>query len=468
MGDHYYTTRTEALTTVRAQGYKYEGIAAHVLTAPIWGAVPLYALYHPSLANHHYTTNLKERDSLTAEHGWIDEGIACYVHETGREYPFGVVPLFHLYDNAQGDHFFTTVGKEREGATAVGYVEAGIACYVFPSPVPGATPLHRFYSSYEREQEEEDGFFGSLVNGVKKTITAAVDTVTGFGRTVINAAESTVGVVGDAVGGVFGVITAIPVLGRGIRQIQTLAATARGGVDFVLEITLGLFGIRPEKQMKLRVVIQMTPDQGLARSVPIVDEAVVRKGVQFAIDVFKSAANVRIVPLGRFRNGSGDGEMPTGGDDYIRYADGMSGNAGESLDVHCGSEAWQEDLATTGSDFEAMMTEYCFDGGARKVVGAGAPVCAFAVRSFRTPRKVGCSLGPLTDYVTVMFRGENGSEVDRSTLAHELGHACNLPHFDGGNNLMNENPDPDNPVQRRSLTRTQIALLRASRHVTYL
>jgi predicted Zn-dependent protease len=81
---------------------------------------------------------------------------------------------------------------------------------------------------------------------------------------------------------------------------------------------------------------------------------------------------------------------------------------------------------------------------------------------------VGCSLGPLTDYITVMFRREDASVVDHSTLAHELGHACSLSHVDGGNNLMNPHPEPANRAQRRSLTRAQIALLRASRHVTYL
>jgi hypothetical protein len=73
--------------------------------------------------------------------------------------------------------------------------------------------------------------------------------------------------------------------------------------------------------------------------------------------------------------------------------------------------------------------------------------------------KCGCSLGPLGDYVTVDRDGLGGT---RRILAHELGHSCGLRHVGGEGNLMR----PRNPGER--LTRWQRAVLRSSRHVTYL
>ena len=106
-----------------------------------------------------------------------------------------------------------------------------------------------------------------------------------------------------------------------------------------------------------------------------------------------------------------------------------------------------------------MMDKYC-PSSWRRTSGYGAPICAFAVKRF-APDRAGWSPGPLTDWVLVDF------SADGSTLAHELGHACNLWHIVDVNNLMNETATPSTPGQRRSLTGWQIAMLRASRHVTY-
>jgi hypothetical protein len=73
--------------------------------------------------------------------------------------------------------------------------------------------------------------------------------------------------------------------------------------------------------------------------------------------------------------------------------------------------------------------------------------------------KCGCSLGPFGDYVTIDAGGLGGT---RRILAHELGHSCGLPHTSREGNLMR----PRSPGER--LTRLQRAILRGSRHVTYL
>ena len=63
------------------------------------------------------------------------------------------------------------------------------------------------------------------------------------------------------------------------------------------------------------------------------------------------------------------------------------------------------------------------------------------------------------NYVTIEPR------VARATLAHELGHACLLPHDESAGNLMNASVvGAAFPV----LSNLQVAIVRGSRHVTYL
>jgi hypothetical protein len=90
------------------------------------------------------------------------------------------------------------------------------------------------------------------------------------------------------------------------------------------------------------------------------------------------------------------------------------------------------------------------------VLGYGAPVIGFAVRKFEPSTSAGCSVGPLADYVTVDF-----ARADASTLAHEIGHACNLSHTEAG--LMKGSAPRD-----AHLSDWQKIKFRASRHVTYL
>lgn len=127
-----------------------------------------------------------------------------------------------------------------------------------------------------------------------------------------------------------------------------------------------------------------------------------------------------------------------------------------ALNVGCNGRAYREGLSAAGKFFEKH---------ARREPGGGpggrSHVTVFIVADVQG--KSGCSLGPLTDYVTV----DVGGLIDRSgtlehapwTLAHELGHACNLWHH--GDTLMRPGPQG----RRDYLKRWQRALLRASSHV---
>jgi hypothetical protein len=91
------------------------------------------------------------------------------------------------------------------------------------------------------------------------------------------------------------------------------------------------------------------------------------------------------------------------------------------------------------------------------VTGYGAPVTVFIVRSIST--RNGCSLGVLTDYVTVEAKTLKRT---RRLLIHEIAHACGLWHSRDEMNLMM----PKEPGEQ--LAGWQAATLRSSRHVTYL
>ncbi len=122
-----------------------------------------------------------------------------------------------------------------------------------------------------------------------------------------------------------------------------------------------------------------------------------------------------------------------------------------ALNVHCDDGAWQEDMDIAGAYFRNNCAK---TNG--KWTGYGSPVTVFIVRDISN--KGGCSLGPLTDYVTL----EAGMlhRAKHRLLAHEVAHACGLWHSSTKENLM----FPKGPGDR--LAHWQAVLLRNSRHVT--
>jgi hypothetical protein len=86
------------------------------------------------------------------------------------------------------------------------------------------------------------------------------------------------------------------------------------------------------------------------------------------------------------------------------------------------------------------------------------PITVFIVKEITG--KIGCSLGPLTDYVTLSIKGVSS----KSTLAHELGHCCGLLHRDDEiENLMY----PGKERTDNKITGWQKYIARTSRHCTF-
>jgi hypothetical protein len=70
----------------------------------------------------------------------------------------------------------------------------------------------------------------------------------------------------------------------------------------------------------------------------------------------------------------------------------------------------------------------------------------------------GCSLGPLTDYVTLDPDGAKNA----STLTHEIAHACGLWHQQAKPNLLWRTYNRGDEVKW-----WQKNIFRSSRHITY-
>lgn len=238
-------------------------------------------------------------------------------------------------------------------------------------------------------------------------------------------------------------VLAVPYFGRAVAWVlalvQTLVWTAAALPDAVLA---GL-GIMPEK--RLRVCVQLAPGASEATRMEML------QALKVAVQIYRREANVRLVPaIPWFAEGAFAG--PTSpADSWLGVGDSDT----HRLDVGCALQAVGEDIGRVGGVLAWRALRHHPFGIGRRLLGSGAPLVVFAVGSVAGGRLIGCSLGPLTDYVTVDI-GRPGC------LAHELGHACNLLHISQTGNVMNPT------CGGAHLTRWQVVLVRLSRHVSYL
>lgn len=116
----------------------------------------------------------------------------------------------------------------------------------------------------------------------------------------------------------------------------------------------------------------------------------------------------------------------------------------EALYTKGGTGAFQEELRITGSYFASNLSGFFY------------PVTVFVVTDIKGAS--GCSLGPMSDYVTLNHFGATRASV----LAHELAHACGLWHLKERSNLLFSGTGRGGEIKW-----WQKNLFRGSRHVTY-
>jgi hypothetical protein len=311
---------------------------------------------------------------------------------------------------------------------------------------------------------------------ITQFICVVVDVCTSIFNSLISILDFVFSIVGGIIAFVINIITSIPFIGRAIEWVLNIIKTAYYAVASIPDAVLTLLGIMPEKKLKLLVIVQNDSERK-----PVVSNInVVYRDIQYLANTFREQMNIRLLPTNLFVYRSAFSSDSNSLENFVKVDDSVSGD--RTLDVCCDSCAAGDDLTSIGSGFNLMMARLGFSTDARRLIGYGAPIIAFAVRSY-TDGKAGCSLGPLSDYVTVKFNELNNGGIypggsfvpindltsDKSLdsvtdLAHEVGHCCNLPHYEGqNNNLMNPKPN-----RTGHLTVWQKILVRSSRHVTYL
>jgi hypothetical protein len=217
----------------------------------------------------------------------------------------------------------------------------------------------------------------------------------------------------------------------GAAETANVLKEAANRVVDLPEVLGTLAGARRPKRLRLRVAI-LRDEEGR----PVASEGDAGAAVVEAKRVLWTQARVKLLAAGE------------------RWVETLADAAPRAaLDVPCAEGWWRADLGHGGAYFRRH--------GARTLrgtlTGSGAPLTAFVVRDVLG--RAGCSLGPLVDYVTVDPRALHGAT--KRVLAHELGHACGLPHSREADNLMLPTRMGDR------LEVWQIAVLRSSRHVTY-
>jgi hypothetical protein len=187
-----------------------------------------------------------------------------------------------------------------------------------------------------------------------------------------------------------------------------------------------LFGFLnwPEKKLRVRIFI-LTDLQAF----PIVSPTDLDTAIEYAKRSFKKNFNTTLLP---YKPGKQFTEVLQKKVPYeVLYTKGSVG-------------ALVEEFTITGSFFASNLT------------GSFYPVTAFVVLNI--DHAAGCSLGPLTDYVTLDPDGAKNA----STLSHEIAHACGLWHVKSKSNLLWRTFSRGDEVKW-----WQKNVFRGSRHVTY-
>lgn len=136
-GSHFFTANEAEkdiiLTQFPSDIWQLEGTVFEVLMNPREDALPVYRLYNSANGAHFYTISEEEKDYvLEYMPSFSAEGVAFYAYATQVE---GSLPVCRFFNLLTGSHFFTISETERDGiiATMSGVLAyEGIAFYAYP------------------------------------------------------------------------------------------------------------------------------------------------------------------------------------------------------------------------------------------------------------------------------------------------------------------------------------------------
>jgi hypothetical protein len=209
-----------------------------------------------------------------------------------------------------------------------------------------------------------------------------------------------------------------------VRLITTVVGLALGAFDF-------LFGFLTWPPKKLRLHIFILSDAGG----PLINPGDLTLAIDYARNTLKQRFNVKLLAYGK---------------NMIEIIKEPAPAA--ALSIGCEWGALQDEFGEAGEYFAQHLA-----GWNAIPISLTFPITVFVVRAIEG--KAGCSLGPLTDYVTLDLDGVTSD----STLVHEIGHACNLlGHVGALSNLQSADRNRGNEVYW-----WQKNVVRSSRHVMY-
>lgn len=243
-----------------------------------------------------------------------------------------------------------------------------------------------------------------------------------------------VGLVLDVVGFIVELILSIPIIGGIIRTVLNWVTEIIWRLVGLIDFFGSLVGIRPRKKMYFGVVVPKVDGVAIAPDVDI------QRQVDAVVRFYDTNCNINMIFTG------------------ICHTDVPAPDAG--LTLACDAEGFFQDWWLAGSYFEFAAATCKFTDSFRRVIGLGAEIIVFIVRDVTPVNTNGCSFGSTHNYVVVEAKPTDQEFV----AAHEIGHACWLPHDGDTANLMNDITPAAMPV----LTNLQISLVRWSKHCVYL
>jgi len=238
----------------------------------------------------------------------------------------------------------------------------------------------------------------------------------------------------DVIGFVVALILSIPIIGGIIRTVLNWVTEIIWRIVGLLDFGLSLIGVRPRKKMYFGVVVPSVD------GVPIVSDADIQRQVDAAVTFYDTTCNINMIFTGICHTGI---SPPRAG-----------------LVVGCDASGFFNDWWLAGSYFEFASATCKFTDTFRRIIGLGAEIIVFIVQDVTPANTNGCSFTSTHNYVVVEAKPTDQAH----TAAHEIGHACWLPHDDDTSNLMNPVTPPAGPT----LTNLQIALVRWSKHCVYI
>ncbi len=275
-----------------------------------------------------------------------------------------------------------------------------------------------------------------IVTFVKVVIEVITVIVRVFTIVVCKTIEIT-GMIADAI---LGVLLRFPLIGRIVGAILKLIGEVISLFTSLLDSIGYLIGIRVTKFLRVGIIILRDEQEN-----PVVQPEDLNTAIAYAERVFYDRAKIWLKVLG------------------VKTIEGSAPS--ENLDVGSEQFAILDELFLAGGWFDLQAQELFRSEGFFRVVTIGAPIYVFITRSVRN-QATGCSLGPITDYVTVERSQFVDRTADETVMTHEMGHACKLLHTDDKTNLMDGTSSPS-AKRGNNLSPFQAVVARASRHVTF-